>query len=88
MQPLSLSRPGRGWPEGPGEGPARIKRLPLAGTLTLPPLRGGPLPLPGRERGQSASAVQVRPIVSAVLAMADRQVPARSGGIETAKRMV
>ncbi|QCO04117.1 hypothetical protein D3867_19330 (plasmid) [Azospirillum argentinense] len=45
-----LSRPGRGWPEGPGEGRARIKALILVYTLTLPPLRGGPLPLPGRER--------------------------------------
>ncbi|QCO03472.1 hypothetical protein D3867_15505 (plasmid) [Azospirillum argentinense] len=46
-----LSRPGRGWPEGPGEGRARIIVLIPGGTLTLPPLRGGPLPLPGRERG-------------------------------------
>ncbi|KAA0683765.1 hypothetical protein DS837_18560 [Azospirillum brasilense] len=48
-----LSRPGRGRPEGPGEGRARIIALILGGTLTLPPLRGGPLPLPGRERGCS-----------------------------------
>ncbi|NUB07498.1 hypothetical protein FW320_15105 [Azospirillum sp. Vi22] len=29
----------------------RIEALILGGTLTLPPLCGGPLPLPGRERG-------------------------------------
>ncbi|KAA0678944.1 hypothetical protein DS843_17660 [Roseomonas genomospecies 6] len=34
-----------------GEGRARIEVLIVGGTLTLPPLRGGSLPLPGRERG-------------------------------------
>ncbi|MBK3735727.1 hypothetical protein GAY29_22015 [Azospirillum brasilense] len=47
----SLSRLGRGWPEGPGEGRPRIRARILGSTLTLPPLRGGPLPLPRRERG-------------------------------------
>ncbi|QCN97353.1 hypothetical protein D3093_19035 (plasmid) [Azospirillum argentinense] len=45
-----LSRPGRGWPEGPGEGLTRINAPLLAYTLTLPTLRAGPFPLPGRER--------------------------------------
>ncbi|MBK3800445.1 hypothetical protein GAY33_14575 [Azospirillum brasilense] len=73
-----------------GEGDARGGRFGKSST---------PSPQPSPRRGEGASglmhekrysgsAVQVRPIVSAVLAMADRQVPARSGGIETAKRMV
>ncbi|KAA0683873.1 hypothetical protein DS843_00015 [Roseomonas genomospecies 6] len=30
--------------------PARIRHLPVASALTLPTLRAGPFPLPGRER--------------------------------------
>ncbi|QCO15407.1 hypothetical protein D3869_09325 [Azospirillum brasilense] len=48
----SLSRPGRGWPEGPSEGRPRIEELILGLTLTLPTLRAGPFPLPGRERAE------------------------------------
>ncbi|KAA0679076.1 hypothetical protein DS843_17860 [Roseomonas genomospecies 6] len=48
----SLSRPGRGCPRsGRVRVEPRIKALILGGTLTLPTLRAGPFPLPGRERG-------------------------------------
>ncbi|CAO3435262.1 hypothetical protein [Azospirillum argentinense] len=48
----SLSRPGRGCPRsGRVRVEPRIEALSLGSTLTLPTLRAGPFPLPGRERG-------------------------------------
>ncbi|QCN97858.1 hypothetical protein D3093_22140 (plasmid) [Azospirillum argentinense] len=41
----------------PGEGRARIKPPLLGGTLTLPTLRAGPFPLPGRERAINAAVL-------------------------------
>ncbi|KAA0677373.1 alpha/beta fold hydrolase [Roseomonas genomospecies 6] len=50
--------------ERAGEGLARIKAPILGGTLTLPPPGGGPLPLPGRERGTQTPWPRSRPIVA------------------------
>ena len=70
-------------PKAPGEGRARIKALILGGTLTLPPLRGGSLPLPGRERGLRAGRLfaGVLALTAALLAgPAAAQVAAASDG--------
>ncbi|QCO04005.1 hypothetical protein D3867_18650 (plasmid) [Azospirillum argentinense] len=43
-----------------GEGRARIVALILGDTLTLPTLRVGPFPLPGRERGRKRTPTPYR----------------------------